>query len=152
MTEIVVYTAGTWDLFHKGHLNLIRKSKMYGGKLIVGVSTDELVFSYKRIKPFISFEERFEIIQSLKYVDLAVRQTKLIDIEHLKLFNVDVVTIADSWKGKYIEGIDWMSKQENKFVVYLQYTKGISSSIIRERIVKEYLKNKKKDGRGDNFG
>ena len=142
MTKTVVYTGGTWDLFHIGHLNLIKKSKRLGDYLIVAVSTDELVKSYKKYKPFIPYEERVEIIKSLKYADKVVKQTKLIDIKHMIKYKVDIVTIGDDWKTKYLEGLEWMKKNGKK-VVYLSYTKGISSTILRERICKEW--NNRKD-------
>lgn len=134
MTKKIVFTAGTWDLFHIGHLNIIKKSKELGDYLIVGVSTDELVMSYKKYRPFIPYDERLEIIQSIKYVDETVKQTKLIDINQLKKFNVDIVTIGDDWKTKYLEGLDWMKKQ-GKEVVYLPYTDGVSSTTIKQWIM-----------------
>lgn len=134
MTKKIVFTAGTWDLFHIGHLNIIKKSKEFGDHLVVGVSTDELVMSYKKYKPFIPYNERLEIIQSIKYVDETVKQTKLIDINQLKKFNVDIVTIGDDWKNKYLEGLDWMKKQ-GKEVVYLPYTDGVSSTTIKQWIM-----------------
>jgi len=134
MTKKIVFTAGTWDLFHMGHLNIIKKSKELGDYLIVGVSTDELVVSYKRYKPFIPYNERLEIVKSIKYVDETVKQTKLIDINQLKKFDVDIVTIGDDWKNKYLEGIDWMKKQGKK-VVYLPYTDGVSSTTVKQWIM-----------------
>lgn len=138
MTKTIVYTAGTWDLFHIGHLNLIRKSKNLGDYLIVGVSTDELVKSYKNYYPFIPYKERFEIIKSLRYVDKVVKQTKLVDIDHMKKFKVDIVTIGSDWQDKYLEGLDWMEK--NKKVVYLPYSSWISSTKLRNSILFKYSK------------
>ncbi|MEK6900250.1 MAG: adenylyltransferase/cytidyltransferase family protein, partial [Nanoarchaeota archaeon] len=70
--KTVVFTAGTWDLFHVGHLNLIKRSKELGDFLIVAVSTDELVVSYKKGPPAIPFDERAAILESCKYVDKVV--------------------------------------------------------------------------------
>lgn len=144
MTKIV-YTAGTWDLFHIGHLNIIKMSKKLGNYLIIAVSTDELAKSYKHT-PFFPYSHRFRIIQALKYPDKVVKQTELIKIQDLIDYKVDVVTIADSWKDKPLKGLEWMERQ-GKEVVYLPYTKSISSSIIREKILAKYLEEKE-EGKG----
>ncbi|MEG1370720.1 MAG: adenylyltransferase/cytidyltransferase family protein [Mucinivorans sp.] len=133
-SEVIVYTSGSWDLFHVGHLNIIEKSKSYGTKLIVGVSSDELIASYKGVKPVIPFEERKRIIEALKVVDMVVRQDVLTDINQLKEFDVDVVTIGDDWEHKYLEGLEWM-KEQGKTVIYLPYTKGVSTTGIKKDII-----------------
>ena len=94
--EKVVFTSGSWDLFHVGHLNVLRRSRELGDRLIVGVSTDELIAEYKGAPPVIPFEERLEIVQNVKGVDLAVRQTILTEIRQLQEYNVDIVTIGRS--------------------------------------------------------
>ncbi len=132
--EVIVYTAGTWDLFHVGHLNIFKKSKALGTKLIVGVSTDELVASYKKAFPIVSYEDRVEILKSCKYVDEVVKQEKLIDIEQIKKLNVDIITIGDDWKEKYLEGLEWAKKQPDMKVIYLPYTKKISSTSVKQKI------------------
>ena len=66
--ETIVYTSGTWDLFHIGHLNILEKSAALGDKLIVGVSTDELIYNYKGIKPVIPFEQRLRIVEAIGVV------------------------------------------------------------------------------------
>jgi glycerol-3-phosphate cytidylyltransferase len=131
--KTVVYTAGTWDLFHIGHLKIIQKSKKYGDILIIGVSTDEVVKSYKGAKPYIPYEQRKEIVKSLKYVDKVVKQEILHDIKILKKYKVDVTTIGSDWKTRYLEGLEWMKKHGKK-VVYLPYTEGISSTVIKKWI------------------
>ena len=70
--ETVGYTTGVFDLFHIGHLRLLQRAKSRCDRLIVGVSTDELVQSYKNKKPVIPFEERSEIVAALKCVDVVV--------------------------------------------------------------------------------
>ena len=132
--KTVVYTAGTWDLFHIGHLNILKRSKQYGDILIAGVSTDEVVESYKGAKPYIPYEQRREIVKSIKFVDKVVKQTILHDIRILKRYKVDATTIGNDWKNRYLEGLEWMKKRGKK-VVYLPYTDGISSSIIKEWIM-----------------
>lgn len=133
--KIIVHTAGTFDLFHIGHLNILKRSKELGDVLVVAVSTDELVESYKDYKPYIPFEQRFEIIKSIKYVDITIKQEKLHDINQLIEYGVDITTIGSDWENKYLEGIEWM-RNNGKKVVYLPYTQGISSTIIKDWIYK----------------
>lgn len=132
--EIVVFTSGTWDLYHTGHLNILKKSKELGTKLIVAVSTDELVKSYKEINPIIPFEQRIEIIKSCKYVDEVIPQEILTDINDLKKYKVNIITIGNDWKNKHLDGLEWAKKNDIK-VVYLPYTKGVSTSLITKNII-----------------
>ena len=123
------------DLFHIGHLNILEKSAALGDKLIVGVSSDELIYEYKGIKPVIPFEQRMRIVESIGVVSQVVRQDILTDIRQLKEFDVDIVTIGDDWKNKYLEGLEWMKSQSGKKVVYLPYTGGISTTSIKKIII-----------------
>lgn len=129
----IIYTAGTFDLFNVGHLNILRESKALGDILIVGVSTDTLVKTYKKVKPVIPFQQRIAIIQSCRYVDKVIVQRKLLDIKTLRKHRVDCLTIGSDWKGKHVPGLDWMRK--NKEVVFLPYTKKISSTLIKKKII-----------------
>ena len=129
----VVYTSGSWDLFHIGHLRLINKSKEFGSKLIVGVSTDELIESYKGSRPVIPFQQRAEIISAISGVDLVVKQDTLLDPNLLKEHKVDIVTIGDDWLGKSLPGLDYISK--NGKIYYLPYTKDISTTSIKRKII-----------------
>lgn len=133
--EVIVYTSGTWDLFHVGHLNILEKSAALGDKLIVGVSTDQLIYDYKGVRPTIPFEERLRIVQAIGVVHKAVPQTILTDIRQLKEFDVDIVTIGDDWKNKYLEGLEWMKSQPGKQVVYFPYTQGVSTTGIKKLII-----------------
>lgn len=135
MKKIRVFTSGSFDLFHVGHLNVLEKSAALGDELIVGVSTDELIFNYKGMKPIIPFEERIRIVSALSCVTKVVKQVKLTEIAQLKENDIDIVTIGDDWVGKYLEGLEWMKKQPNKSVVYFPYTKGISTSSIKKSII-----------------
>lgn len=138
----VVYTSGTFDLFHIGHLNVLKRSKELGDLLVVGVSTDELVESYKKSPPVISYEDRVAIIKNLKCVDLVVKQEVLTDPNLLVKYNVDVVTIGDDWKTKYLPGLEWAKKHGLK-VVYLPYTRGVSSTDIKKKISGGWQEDKK---------
>lgn len=128
-----VYTSGSWDLFHVGHLNVLEKSKALGDRLVVAVSTDELIKEYKGVAPTIPYADRFRIIEALTCVDVVVKQTVLTDIGQLEKYQVDVVTIGDDWKGRYLEGLEWM--KEHGEVVYLPYTEGVSTTGIKRNII-----------------
>lgn len=127
----VVYTSGTFDLFHKNHLEIIKKAKGLGQYLIVGVSTDELVEKYKS-PPIIPFEERITIIESLRYVDCVIPQHSLNHIELVNKLNIDCFVVGDDWYGKY----DYL--REYCDVKYFPYGKGISSSNLKKDIYEKY--------------
>lgn len=131
-----VFTSGSFDLFHIGHLNILEKSAALGDELIVGVSTDELIEEYKGMKPIIPFEQRARIVASIKCVTKVVKQTKLTEIAQLQRENIDIVTIGDDWKNKYLEGLEWMKNQPGKEVVYFPYTPGVSTTQIKSKIIK----------------
>jgi len=131
----IIYTSGSWDMFHVGHLNVLERSKALGDILIVGVSTDELIEEYKGMPPIIPFEERLRIVKALSCVDKVVKQTVLTEITQLKTLNVDVVTIGDDWKNKHLDGLEWMKSQPDKEVVYLEYTPGVSTTGIKKKII-----------------
>ena len=142
MRESRVYTAGTFDILNLGHINLLERSKMYGDYLIVGVSTDELVYSYKHILPIIPYEERKQIVQALRAVDMVVKQEEILSIKQIQLINPFIITIGSDWKNKKIEGLEW-AKEHGIGVIYLPYTMQTSSSIIKNRIIKNSTAIKK---------
>ena len=133
--KIRVFTSGSFDLFHIGHLNILERSAALGDELIVGVSTDELIQHFKGMPPIIPFEQRFRIISSLKCVTKAVKQVKLTEVAQLQREDIDIVTIGDDWENKYLEGLEWMKKQPGKKVVYFPYTPGVSTTSIKKRII-----------------
>ena len=116
--KVRVFTSGSFDLFHIGHLNILEKSALLGDELIVGVSTDELIQHYKGMPPIIPFEQRMRIVSSIKCVTKVVKQVKLTEIAQLERENIDIVTIGDDWKDKYLEGLEWIKQQPGKRVVY----------------------------------
>ena len=130
------YTTGVYDLFHIGHLNLLRKAKAQCDYLIVGVSTDELV-SYKHKQAVIPFVERKEIVAAIKYVDEVVTQENMNKMEAWEKYHFDVMFVGDDWKGT-----DKWNKIEADLnaagaeVVYFPYTKGTSSTLINETLHK----------------
>jgi glycerol-3-phosphate cytidylyltransferase len=132
---IMGYTSGVYDLFHIGHLNLLRNAKSMCDKLIVGVTTDELV-KYKNSKAVIPFEERMEIVRSIEYVDAVVAQEDMNKYEIWKKLKFDIMFVGDDW----YESDKWNSIEEklndvNVRVVYFPYTKGTSSTLINKTLL-----------------
>ena len=129
------YTTGVYDMFHIGHLNIIRRAKEQCEYLIVGVSTDECVQSYKNKTPIIPYDERAAIVQAIRYVDEVVPQTSMDKLEFLKKRHFDVMFHGDEWKGTEL-----YNKYEEEFakyvakIEYLTHTDGISSTILREKL------------------
>lgn len=136
--KIVVYTSGTFDMFHSNHLKMIEYARGLGDTLIVGVSTDELVCSYKR-PPIIPFEERQAIIKALKYPDIVIPQRSLDHTELVKKLNIDVFVVGDDWEGKY----DYL-RNLGVTVFYFPYGAGVTTTSIKQEIVDKYedLKNR----------
>lgn len=129
------YTTGVFDMFHIGHLNILRRAKERCDYLIVGVSTDECVESYKHKQPVIPYEQRAAIVAAIKYVDEVVPQVTMDKVAFLKDRHFDVMFHGDEWKGT-----DLYKKYEEEFakygakIEYLSHTDGISSSMLREKI------------------
>ena len=131
------YTTGVYDMFHIGHLNILKKAKEQCDYLIVGVSTDELVQAYKNKTPIIPFEERAAIVNSIKYVDFVVPQKTMDKYDAWKELHFDVIFHGDDWKNTdtYNE-IEEKLKKEGVEFVYFPYTSGISSTTLREKLKK----------------
>lgn len=130
----VGYTSGVFDLFHIGHLTLLKNAKGLCDKLIVGVTVDELV-SYKNKRAVIPFEERLEIVRSIKYVDAAIPQYDMDKFEMWNKLSFDVMFVGDDWYRS-----DKWSQLGEKFaevgvdIVYFPYTPGTSSTIINQTL------------------
>lgn len=128
------YTTGVFDMFHIGHLNILRRAKEQCEYLIVGVSTDEVVESYKKKKPVIKFDERCAIVSAIRYVDEVVPQLSMDKMEAYKKYKFDAIFHGTDWKGS-----DMYNKIAEEFkpygvdVVFLPHTEGISSTIINEK-------------------
>lgn len=125
-------------MFHSNHLKMIEYARGLGDTLIVGVSTDELVSTYKR-PPIIPFEERIAILKALKYPDVVIPQRSLDHTELVKKLNIDVFVVGDDWTGKY----DYL-KDLGVTVFYFPYGDGVSSTKIKQEILENYndLKSK----------
>ena len=134
-------------MFHIGHLNLINNAKCYCNYLVVGVNSDELVYNYKNKMPVVKETERLAIVKNIKAVDEAVLADTLDKIHQLKHIGFDVIFIGDDWKGtdRWIE-TERMLKKYGVDVVFLPYTGGVSSTLLREeksKHVAEYESGKR---------
>ena len=131
---IIGYTAGVYDLFHIGHLNLLRNAKGMCDKLIVGVTTDDLVL-YKGKKPLIPFEDRIEIVRACRYVDAAIPQYDMDKLAVCKKIGAQVMFVGDDWyaSDKW-EQYEAQFKENGIRIVYFPYTKGVSSTIITKAL------------------
>ncbi len=129
------YTTGVFDLFHIGHLNILKRAKEQCEYLIVGVSTDECVESYKHKAPIIPFDQRFEIVKAIKYVDEAIPQTSMDKRKAWETLKFDVLFHGSDWQNS-----DMYNKIVKDFedlgvdVVFLPHTEGISSTDISKKI------------------
>ena len=136
---IIGYTSGVFDLFHIGHLNLLRNAKGMCDQLVVGVSTDELV-GYKNKKAVIAHAERMEIVRSIRYVDSVIPQENMDKLEMWKKISFDLMFVGDDW----YQSENW-KEYEQKFklvgvkIVFFPYTKGTSSTLINKTL--ENLRN-----------
>ncbi len=136
--KIIGYTQGTFDTLHFGHINLLEKAKQLCDYLIVGVNSDKLVREYKNKETIIKEKERMKIVSSIRYVDEVVLCDTLDKIVQLKKYQFSLIFIGDDWKGS----TRWNNTEEElkKYgvkVIYIPYTKGISSTIVREKLSEE---------------
>lgn len=134
---IIGYTTGVYDMFHIGHLNLLKRAKDKCDYLIVGVSTDDCCESYKHKRPVIPYEQRAAIVAAIKFVDEVVPQENMNKLDFLKQRHFDVMFHGDEWKGT-----DLYNHYEEEFlkfgakIEYFSHTDGISSSSLRNIINK----------------
>lgn len=129
------YTTGVFDMFHIGHLNILKRAKEQCDYLIVGVTTDQLCYERKGKYPIICEAERMAIVSELRCVDRVVPQENMDKLEAVLKYHVDAVFVGSDWKGT-----DAWNTYEREFaearcsVVYLEHTDGISSTILRDRL------------------
>lgn len=131
---IIGYTAGVFDLFHIGHLNLLKNAKGMCDKLVVGVTVDELV-TYKGKRAIIPFSDRSEIVRSIKYVDAVVPQYDMDKLTMCKKLEANILFVGDDWYDtpKWKEYEKELDESGIK-VVYFPYTKGVSSTQISKAL------------------
>lgn len=133
----VGYTTGVFDMFHIGHLNILKRAKAQCEYLIVGVTTDELCKKHKQKSPIICEADRMAIVEAIRYVDRVVPQRNMNKLAAVQEYGVDAVFVGSDWKGTAA----W-NRYEQEFlsvgcrVEYLNHTDGISSTVLRERLNK----------------
>jgi len=135
------YTTGVFDLFHIGHLNILRRAKEQCDHLIVGVSTDDLVENYKGKRPVIPFSERVEIVKSIRYVDEVVPQINMDKYDAWQKYKFNAIFHGDDWKNS-----EMYNQQIEKFegtgvdFVFLPHTQGTSSTMLT-KVLQDILEN-----------
>jgi len=134
------YTTGVFDLFHIGHLNILKRAKEMCDYLIVGVSTDELVQRYKDKTPIIPYEERKAIVESIRYVDEVVPQINRDKITAYNEIKFDVMFVGDDWKNNSLfkKTEEYLSNYNVK-VIYFPYTTGTSSTLLKDKLTDSIL-------------
>lgn len=126
---IIGYTTGVYDMFHIGHLNVIRRAKEQCDYLIVGVSTDELVQKEKNKTPIIPYEERAEIVSAIRYVDQVVPQFDKNKMGAWEKYHFDKMFVGSDWEGTpQWKEFEKQFEPLNVEIVYLPHTDGISST------------------------
>jgi len=137
-TMVIGYTTGVFDLFHIGHLNILRNAKAMCDKLIVGVSTDELIWEYKSKKAVIPFDERCEIVRNIRCVDAVVRQDTMDKFEAWEKIKFDVLFVGDDWyKTEKWQKIEESLRDVGVRTVYFPYTRGTSSTLVNQILEKK---------------
>ncbi|WP_058119565.1 adenylyltransferase/cytidyltransferase family protein [Photobacterium kishitanii] len=131
---IIGYTSGVYDLFHVGHVNLLRNAKAMCDKLVVGVTIDELV-AYKGKEPVIPYHERIEVVRSCKYVDVAIPQQNMDKAAAAKKNHASYLFVGDDWyeTEKWKEHEIELERVGCK-VIYFPYTQGTSSTLINSTL------------------
>ena len=135
------YTTGVYDMFHIGHLNVLKNAKAQCDYLIVGVSTDELVRKEKQKTPVIPYEERKAIVESIKYVDKVVPQIDKNKLAAWKKYKFNKMFVGSDWQGtKTWDNFEKQFKPYGVEIVYLPHTDGISSTELTN-LIKKLLPN-----------
>lgn len=136
------YTTGVFDMFHIGHLNILRNAKEQCEHLIVGVSTDEVVQTYKHKTPIIPFKERMAIVEAIKYVDEVVPQTTMDKFAAWENLRFEAVFHGDDWRGSEMYNeIEKKLNSVNVDMVFLPHTDGTSSTMLKD-VLRKFLEEK----------
>lgn len=141
---MIVYTGGTFDLFHSGHCNFLKKCKEisgYNGKVIVSLNTDEFILSYKKSLPICSFDERKQVLLSCRYVDDVIKNIGNEDSKiSILLVKPNIIVVGSDWAQKdYYSQMNFTQKwldENNIAIAYVPYTKEISTTKIKQKIIK----------------
>lgn len=131
-TKNVVYVPGTWDLFHHGHVAILKKARRIATTLIAGVNTDESVEAGKGRRPTMAWRERAAVVLACRHVDCIVANGMDIPVDRLRQLGVDTIVLGSDWAGKDLPGL--AEAEKTMRIVYYKYTDGISTTEIRKRI------------------
>lgn len=134
MNRVITY--GTFDMLHYGHINLLRRAKELGDYLIVVLSSDEFNWNEKGKKTYFSYEQRKQLLEAIRYVDLVIPEEswnqKVTDVD---LYKVDTFVMGDDWRGQF----DFVADETSAEVVYLERTPEISTTQIKRDLNQENL-------------
>jgi len=129
------YTTGVFDMFHVGHLNILKRAKEHCDHLIVGVSTDELVEEYKHKRPVVPYEERAAIVKAIRYVDEVVPQVDRDKAAAQTALGFQIMFVGDDWKGSPLfTQVEAEFERRGVEVMYFPYTSGTSSTLLAEKL------------------
>ena len=132
---IIGYTTGVFDMFHVGHLNLLARAREQCDRLIVGVSTDDVVLDYKGHAPIVPYAERVAIVKAIRYVDEVVPQTSMEKFAAWEKLRFNRLFHGNDWKGSAMYNeVEAKLKAVGVEVVYFPYTQGTSSTLLAERL------------------
>ncbi len=121
-----MYTSGSFDIFHYGHLNILAKTKELCDYLVVGVSTDDLIEKEKGKRPVIPFEERIKVVQAIGLVDEVIAQTDKNKQRIVDRYHIDAISVGSDWEGRYPKVTCAME--------YFPYTANVSSTILKNTL------------------
>lgn len=139
MSNRKVYTGGTFDLFHRGHVNFLRQCKEIGDTVIVSLNTDEFIYRYKGEYPIVSYEDRKAVLLSCKYVDMVIPNSQGEDSKPAILdVNPKFIVIGSDWAKKdYYTQMNFTQKwlDDNGYIlIYIPYTENVSTSSIKKKL------------------
>ena len=143
MKSKTLYTGGTFDLFHYGHINFLRQCSILSDNIIVSLNTDEFIHEYKGMPPIMNYEERKHSLEQCKYVDSVIPNKGGKDSKpSIISVKPDIIAIGDDWAKKdYYTQMgftqEWLDNNQI-LLVYLAYTQGISTSDIKQRITHQF--------------
>jgi glycerol-3-phosphate cytidylyltransferase len=132
---IIIYIPGVWDLLHLGHVTILQRAKALGDRLIVGVPCDDTVYRDKGELPVITLIDRCRMLDALKCVDVAIPYFSLNFIPHLELVKPDILIVGESWgkDTRHIQAEQWV-RDNNRRLIVLPYTEGVSSTELKNKI------------------
>jgi len=140
---MIVYTVGTFDLLHVGHLALLEYCKTLGDTLVVGVASDEVVHSYKPNVPVIPLKQRLEMLKALKCVDDVRAYHELEYVSACKELDIDIFVIGEDWGDKpHNIAVEEYLKSKGKKIVQVNYNAQTSSTQIKQNVIAQTHKGK----------